>query len=111
GEDDLDAPDLPSTGLSAEAQTGSLMPAQGLGGLDQPVRKVRPNGPLQTSERRTHAEKPKAPILPPEPSANLRDQLISELAQLSDAEAPATWAHRVLPLKNRLSAADAQTIE
>src|SRR5262249_20796434 len=38
-------------------------------------------------------------------------QLISELEELNDPEALATWAHRVLPLKNKLSTADAQAVE
>jgi hypothetical protein len=37
--------------------------------------------------------------------------LITELEQLVDPEALATWAHRALPLKNQLATADAQTIE
>jgi hypothetical protein len=37
--------------------------------------------------------------------------LIAELQQLENAEAFAPWAHRALPLKNRLSAADAESVE
>jgi hypothetical protein len=37
--------------------------------------------------------------------------LISELDQLGDAEALASWAHRALPLRNQLSTADAQAVE
>jgi hypothetical protein len=41
----------------------------------------------------------------------MRHQLIVELEHLVDPEALATWAHRVLPLKNKLSTADAQAVE
>ena len=41
----------------------------------------------------------------------LRGQLISELERLSDLEALAEWAHRILPLKNQLSAADSVALE
>jgi hypothetical protein len=37
--------------------------------------------------------------------------LISELERLENAEGFATWAHRALPLKNQLSAQDAQAVE
>jgi hypothetical protein len=44
-------------------------------------------------------------------SDKLRRQLVSELEELKNSEALASWAHRALPLKNQLSAADAQTLE
>ena len=53
----------------------------------------------------------KRPNLAPEPSENLRRRLISELEQLENADDLATWAHRVLPLKNQLSTAHAQVVE
>jgi hypothetical protein len=57
------------------------------------------------------AEKVKRPNLPPQASENLRYRLISELEQLENAETLAPWAHRALPLKNQLSAQDAQAVE
>ena len=36
---------------------------------------------------------------------------MSELGQLRDGEALTSWAHRMLPLKNQLSSADAQAVE
>jgi hypothetical protein len=111
GEDDLDAPDLPTAGLSPEAQNNPPRPEQGVGGLDQPVMEAKPNRPLQAPDRRARAERPKPPILHPDASEKLRQQLISELRQLHEPDALASWAHRVLPLKNRLSTADAQTVE
>jgi hypothetical protein len=49
--------------------------------------------------------------LSPDAADNLRQQLVTELQQLQNAEALAGWAHRALPLKNQLSPADAQVIE
>jgi hypothetical protein len=44
-------------------------------------------------------------------SDKLRRQLFSELDQLENPEALASWAQRALPLKNQLSTADAQGLE
>ena len=40
-----------------------------------------------------------------------RDELIAALAELDDLETLTLWAQRTLPLKNRLSATDAQAVE
>ena len=106
GEDDLDAPDLPAAVLSAEAQNGSVIAEQ-----RSTATEPKPGRALQTAEKRTRAEKAKPATLPPEVSATLLDRLISELAQLGELEALAAWAHRVLPLKNQLMAADAERVE
>jgi hypothetical protein len=47
----------------------------------------------------------------PDASKTIQAQLILELEQIKDPEALATWAHRVLPLKNKLSTAVAQAVE
>lgn len=88
GEDDLDAPDLLAEPSSANAplQNGR-----------QP-----PKGSLQ---------KPSSRVLPPEPSAALRDQLIAEIGALSDGDDLALWAHRRLAAKNTLIANDASVVE
>src|SRR5213596_1690550 len=54
GEDDLDSPDLPAAGLSAEAQKDQ----QGPNRLDQPTNEVASGRALQASNRRARAEKP-----------------------------------------------------
>jgi hypothetical protein len=46
-----------------------------------------------------------------EPSAALRDQLIAEIANLTDGDDLALWAHRRLPGKNSLMTNDARTVE
>ena len=108
-EDDVDAPDLPAAGPSGEVLNGSLNP--GPDRLDQPVIATRPNGQMQPPGKRSRAEKTRPAPLPPDASDNLRGQLMAELAELREPEALAIWAHRVLPLKNRLSTLDAQKVE
>jgi hypothetical protein len=110
GEDDLDAPDLPDTGLSPEVQY-SQRPEQFAGGSNPPSQAKAPSRPLQTSERRARAERIRPPTLPLDTSEKLCRQLISELEQLDDPEALASWAHRALALKNQLSAKDALAVE
>ena len=51
------------------------------------------------------------PVLGPEGSAALRDQLAAELKELNSAEEAANWAHRVMASKNTLIEADAALIE
>jgi hypothetical protein len=105
GEDDLDAPDL----LPQQASK----PTEPRGGGDSrlngghrhvPLRPaVRGNGKLQASL----AE----PALAPEASAALRDRLMGELHELASGDDAALWAHRSLIEKNKLAAADAQSVE
>jgi len=103
GEDDLDAPDLSPAVAPAPSQNAPPRPEQGSGLLHQPSPSQAP--------RRARAERPKPAALKPEASESLRQQLISDLEQLGEPDALATWAHRVLPLKNQLSAADAERVE
>jgi hypothetical protein len=67
--------------------------------------------PLQPSDRRARVQRPNQPTLSPDASESLRVRLLSELEQLGDLEDLASWAHRALPLKNRLTAGDAEAIE
>jgi hypothetical protein len=111
GEDDLDAPDLPAAGLAPETQRAPPAPQRRPGALHQPTTGGAWGTPLQPSDKRARGEKPKPPSLSPDASESLRHQLISELEQLKDPEALASWAHRALPLKNQLSASDAEAVE
>jgi hypothetical protein len=43
--------------------------------------------------------------------AQLRDRLLTELAEVPSADAMADWAHRSLPAKNTLCLTDAQLVE
>jgi hypothetical protein len=109
GEDDLDAPDLPAAGLSPEAQKGSQTEQQS--GSDRLTTQIASGRPLQPSDRRVRAERIRPPTLPSDASEKLCRRLISELEQVEDPEVLASWAHRALALKNRLSARDAQAVE
>jgi hypothetical protein len=112
GEDDLDAPDLSPAVVPPASQNGPPRPHQGPGGfLHQPSPSQAASPPLQNSDRRAHTGPAKPASLPPEASDKLRLQLLSELEELSEVDALATWAHRVLPLKNQLSTADALSVE
>jgi hypothetical protein len=112
GEDDLDAPDLPTAGLSPEAQKNPPRPEQGAAGLDQPAIEPKPGRPAQASSNgRARTERSRSASLPPDASENLRHRLIAELEQLVDLEALSTWAQRALPLKNQLATTDARTVE
>ena len=106
GEDDLDAPDLiaPTTPSKTEAPP--------------PNKKGHHNGGQKQSTQQSFGGRPgkgfsnrSKPILAPEPSAALRDQLIAELKDLNSAEEAANWAHRVLDVKNTLTAADVEYVE
>jgi len=51
------------------------------------------------------------PILQPDASAELRDRLLAELANLASSDEAAIWAQRNLRAKNDLTAADAQRVD
>src|SRR5271166_1042384 len=44
-------------------------------------------------------------------SASLRESLIEQMAAINSADEAAAWAHRNLPAKNTLTAADAKMVE
>jgi hypothetical protein len=106
GEDDLDAPDLNAPTAPA---FGAEKPAsKKLGRLSSGQHSTQrsPAGPGAKAAS-VHSE----PILDPEASAALRDQLAAELGEINSADEAANWAHRVLGVKNSLTAADAACIE
>ena len=108
GEDDLDAPDLvapttPSSGLeppNVGAGTRFNGGAKPHPGYRSPVR--RHGGDVSNLP---------APGLAPEASAQLRDQLLSQLDAIVDSDKAALWAKRSLPDKNKLTVSDAQRVE
>jgi len=106
GEDDLDAPDLiaPTTPTSKVEQATANKKGKLNGGQGYST-------PLTTGTRRTKAVASPSKVLEPEPSAALRDQLMTELKDLNSAEQAANWVHRILGAKNSLIAADAERIE
>ena len=107
GEDDVDAPDLaapPNRTIGPEKIDGN--PNRQLNGGQRVA-------PQRNAGRRDAAVPSRSPTatLAAEASAELRDQLIAELNDLGSGDDAALWAHRCLPEKNRLNAADAQRVE
>jgi hypothetical protein len=100
GEDDLDAPDLQTP--TTQAVEPPRPTGQGNGRLNGGA------GPSRDRKAYLAASKP---ILGVAQSAELRERLLAELSRLTSGEDAAMWAHRSLPEKNRLMAADAQTVE
>src|SRR3989475_3243237 len=102
GEDDLDAPDL-----GAAPKSAAELPRLG----------SQSNGQAATGERTAPAYR-KLPessaarsVLGVQLSASLRESLIEQMAAINSADEAAAWAHRNLPAKNTLTAADAKMVE
>jgi hypothetical protein len=87
GEDDIDAPDL----VEAPAPLPASAP--------QVTRKPRASAPLQ------------APLLAPDRSAALRDEMLAEITQINDSDTLALYIHRRMSDKNKLTNIDARTVE
>jgi ERF superfamily len=102
GEDDLDAPDL-STVPKAEVEPLPRVDqtqSDGHGGLAN----------WSPGDGGNSASSAK-PVLPPDQSATLRERLVAELSAINAADDAASWARRNLPVKNSLTARDAQIVE
>jgi hypothetical protein len=103
GEDDLDAPDLtaptvPDSGSEKPVTSNTSRLNGGRGAAS-----IRRKGKAYESTIK--------PVLDPEGSAALREQLLAEADSLSSSDAAATWAHRIMAAKNNLVAADARGVE
>jgi hypothetical protein len=107
GEDDLDAPDLQSGDGSSALQNGPLRAGEPTDNNSPP----QSAGPDSRQSGRARSKRPRPPTLSPDASDNLRRRLVSELEQLEETEALATWAFLALPLKGQLSTADALAVE
>ena len=106
GEDDLDAPDLiaPAVPVSEPEKPVPSNKVAGMnGGWGAGATPNRRNG-------KAHAIHPK-PVLAPDRSVALRDQLLADVDRLSSAENAAAWAHRIMTAKNSLATADARRVE
>ena len=108
GEDDLDAPDLSNAEGASISENGALMPDQNDGDLRCPSLQA-PSQRSHGSNGRARSERP--PPLPCNTSDSVRRQLVSEIEQLEDSEALASWAKKTLPIKDRLTASDAKSVE
>ena len=113
GEDDIDAPDLKAptpTAASGPDRADSTKNKSLNGGQAQAP--PQPTRGDRDAERGTRAvPRPSPPLLDPEASSALRDQLAAELKGIGSAEEAAAWAYRVLGAKSTLVAADAKHIE
>jgi len=102
GEDDTDAPDLaavaPANTLGASGRS-----TNGNGSAPVGSSPGRWNGKLSTGQRK--------PVLTEPESGASRDLLLRELAGLNTPDELASWAHRVLPTKNTLTAINARLLE
>src|SRR5271166_2221795 len=99
GEDDLDAPDLGAGPAGAAEPPG---PPDDRKQANGQAAAARPRAPLPNSART---------VLGVQLSASLRESLIEQLAVINSADEAAAWAHRNLPAKNTLTAADAKMVE
>ena len=110
GEDDADAPDLgapTAIGGTAPAPNGSWASPLVSNGAAGPSTSPTPS-PLP---RRRQGQPTPKPILAEADSYDSRERLQEELAGITGPDELAAWAHRVLPLKNTLTTADARAIE
>jgi hypothetical protein len=96
GEDDLDAPDM----IASELAPATSAPKDANRSA-QITRNIR-NGSIRRNTK---------PVLEADRSAALRDQLIAEIANLTNGDELALWAYRRLSAKNTLSAEDARAVE
>ena len=102
GEDDIDAPDLKAPMPPASA---AAKPAPSKHGRHE--RRSKHSGPSVAKV----ISNPTKPILSPEASATLRNQLVEELRAIASSDDAAIWAHRILGAKNSLTEADARQVE
>ena len=102
GEDDLDAPDLGAASKPAAelSRPGSQSNGQAAAGK----RTAPGDGKLAESSAARS-------VLGVQLSASLRESLIAQMAAINSADEAAVWAHRNLPAKNTLTAADAKMVE
>src|SRR2546429_372661 len=103
GEDDLDAPDAnvdpnPAAPIPRSSDPRKQGNGQAAAAQSRVPRDGRPSG----SSAKT--------VLGVQLSASLRESLIEQLAAVNSADEAAAWAHRNLPAKNTLTAADAKTV-
>jgi hypothetical protein len=99
GEDDLDAPDLPTT----ISETVKLRTNRAAAKLEQ--KPHHRSGGNETDKLRSRSE------LSTDLSASLRAELLREIEALSSADEAALWGKRRLVAKNQLASADTQQVE
>ena len=103
GEDDLDATDLGGGRETSSDRAPSSPPTQSNGQSTAWERPTRNGGKSPLPSARS--------VFTPEQSANLKERLVAQLADINSADEAAAWAHRNLPAKNTLTADDAHILE
>jgi hypothetical protein len=107
GEDDLDAPDLPT--LDAQEGTPNLGHADKMNGSAPPA--AVPNGGPKNRARHKFTRHLNLAQLPPNQSSALRERLLGEIAALQSTDHATSWAQDGINTKNSLAAADAKLVE
>ena len=103
GEDDLDAPDLAApTDRGAVPETPGR---PGNGGLNGHGANANAHSGRHGIEKRPRS------VLAPGSSAELRDRLVAQIAEIGSADDAALWAYCNMRAKNGLSNADANQVE
>jgi hypothetical protein len=103
GEDDLDAPDLPApTGHGSASERAASPNSTKLNGHSSRSPQPAGDAKTKTSPR---------PVLEPGASAEHRDRLVSQIAELGSADDAALWAYCNMRAKNGLTAGDARQVE
>jgi hypothetical protein len=110
GEDDLDAPDLVAPSSQRPDGPPTSRNGAGQGVLDSQPRAQPLSQPPRRDGRRP-VSLDTAKKLDPEASAQLRDRLVGDIANLASNEEAAVWAHRWRPQKDTLAAEDAKRVE
>ena len=104
GEDDLDAPDLPTL-MPKGGNAATLSNGQSHTGNDRAGPAQKPAVGRQAAKRRP------CRFWPPKPPPTRREELLIEIAALASIDQIDDWALHGLPAKNTLHAADALLIE
>ena len=107
GEDDLDAPDLPT--LHSDGGSSNLGHPEKMNGNAQAAA-VAAGGPKNRGRRKFTRGLDRTE-LPPDQSAALRERLLGEIAALQSTENATSWAQDGIITKNSLAATDAKLVE
>jgi hypothetical protein len=106
GEDDLDAPDLPTV-----RPDGTTPATNGFGPNKANGHAAIPGPADAGAIRRKQNPSPAKSVLDADASAATREQLLTEIADLAVVDELDRWAYHCLRTKNTLTAADARLIE
>jgi ERF superfamily len=112
GEDDLDARELAEGAKTDAADKGGAADKDRVAARLRAKSAVEERPPATSaSGRREKVVRLATTVLGPEPSAALREQLLSAVGQLQCADEAADWVHKNLAAKNALIDADADAVE